>query len=376
MKSDILIMIVDDEPVNGDLLKQALEHQYETVVLESGLECLEQAPQLKPDIILLDVLMPDISGYETCHKLRDNNDTQNIPVIFISALDTLEDRLKGYDSGGDDYLSKPVDLEIVFKKITLALENRKKSEQLGQEIQEIQDAFMTALNMGAETGMVAAFIEKSFLAQNYEQLFAAYFDSMSQFDLNTAVQIRYQGELITLNSDGKLLSLEQELMLKAQYDGRILEFGRRVFFNYPHFSILVKNMPVDDAELYGRLKDHLIVIASASDARIQSIGTEINLKKHMNIKAIFEETQKAIEVIHHVFDEEIEKTRDITQQLGQAIEEQILFLGLEEVQEKSLMTLIDNSIKELIKTIENKDVINKSFDNIFKSMDGALEYSN
>ncbi|NOQ79671.1 MAG: hypothetical protein GQ546_09755 [Gammaproteobacteria bacterium] len=73
---------------------------------------------------------------------------------------------------------------------------------------------------------------------------------------------------------------------------------------------------------------------------------------------------------------DIEKTRVITQQLGQAIEEKILFLGLEEDHEKSLMELIDNSIKEIIQTIENKDVINKSFDNIFKSMNGALEYTN
>ncbi|MCU7834365.1 MAG: response regulator [gamma proteobacterium symbiont of Taylorina sp.] len=374
MKEKTLIMIVDDEPANCELLKQALGQQYETVIFPSGIECLKHASELKPDIILLDVLMPELSGYETCKKLRENDETKDISIIFISALDTLEDRLKGYESGGDDYLSKPVDLEIVHKKITLVLQNKKENQQLKQNIQETQDAFMTALNMGAETGQVATFIEKSFLAQNYEQLFTACFDSMREFDLSCVAQIRFEDEIITLNSEGKLLTLEQELMFKAQYDGRILPFGRRVFFNYSNFSILIKNMPIEDEELYGRLKDHLIVIASAGDARVQSIGTELSLKKHMNISDIFENTLNAVEKIQKILEDDVKKTKEITREMGQGIEEKVLFLGLEEDQEKQLMNIIDSATGQIIETISNKNMINNAFEDVLDGMNNALKY--
>ena len=376
MVDKALIMIVDDEPANCELLRQALEHEsYQTIICNSGPECLEQAEKLHPHLILLDVLMSDMSGYEVCQKLRDCDDTEKTPIIFISALDTLDDRLKGYDAGGDDYLSKPVDLPEVFKKIELSLNIRKKNVQLETDIIETQNAFMTALTMSAETGTVSNFIEKSFLAQNYDNLLAAFFESMTSFNLTAVAQIRYEGETITINSDGKTLHLEHELMLQAQSDGRILEFGHRMFINYEYFSMLIKNAPVDNEELYGRLKDHLIVIASACHARVESIGTTINLKKNINLSNLFKKTLVAVERIQNILARDLQETKEITRRMGQGIEANVLYLGLEEDQEKQLMDLIDNATEELVGLIANKGDINNAFEEVLDSMNNALKYS-
>jgi len=374
MNDKTLIMIVDDEPANCMLLEQALANEYETITFASGQECLEQVAELQPDIILLDVLMPGMSGYEVCEQLRKDDETKNIPVVFVSALDTIDDRLKGYDVGGDDYLGKPVELSIVFKKIKLVLESKKQTEKLAKEVHETQEAFMTALNMGAESGMVSGFIEKSFSAQNFDKLLAVFFECMQEFDLNTVAQIRFEGEVITLNSEGRNIPLEQELIYRAQSDGRILEFGRRMFINYENFSMLIKNAPLDDPELFGRLRDHLAVVASASDARVKSIGNELNLKKHMNLSGLFKDTTVAVENIQKTLDMDFQKTLDITQRLGQEIESKVLYLGLEEDQEKLLMDIIDDSTKELIALTENKDVIKNSFADVLDTMNNALKY--
>ncbi|MCW8929162.1 MAG: response regulator [Gammaproteobacteria bacterium] len=375
MNDNTLIMIVDDEPANCELLKQALEYQeFQTVVCFSGQECLEKAAELHPQVILLDVLMPEMSGYETCQKLKENDDTSDISVIFISALNTLDDRLKGYDAGGEDYLSKPVDLPVVFKKLELTLNTRKKNIELQNDIKEVQDAFMTALSMGAETGTVSTFIEKSFIAKNYDQLLSAFFDTMAEFGLSTVAQIRYDGEIVTLNSDGKVLHLEQELMIQAQFDGRILEFGRRMFINYENFSMLIKNIPIEDEALYGRLKDHLAVIASASHARVESIGTATNLKKHVNLSSIFKNTLAAVEQIQTILDKDLAETKEITRRMGQGIEAKVLYLGLEEDQEKQLMDIIDEATNDLVSLMENKDSINNAFENVLDSMNKAIKY--
>jgi CheY-like chemotaxis protein len=376
MNNNALIMIVDDEPANCELLKQTLETKdYQTVLCPSGIECLEQAPLVKPDLILLDVLMPGMSGYEVCQKLKENDATKDIPVIFASALNTLDDRLKGYDAGGADYLNKPLDLSIVLKKIELSLNARKKNDKLAVDIKELQDGFMTALNMSSETGVVSTFIEKSFLEKNYDKLLAAFFETMLEFRLSSVAQIRYEGEVITLNSDGKVLHIEKELLNQAQFDGRILEFGRRMFINYEYFSMLIKNMPVEDEALYGRLKDHLIVLASASHARIDSIGTAMNLKRHVDLSSLFKNTLIAVENIQNILDEESHKTKDITRRMGQRVEEKILFLGLDEDQEQMLMRIIDEATEKLVDNMENQNVISDAFKEVLDSMNNALKYS-
>lgn len=367
-------MIVDDEPANCDLLQQALAPNYETLIAYSGAQCFEQLSSFEPDIVLLDILMPEMSGYEVCEKIRSDEQTKDISIVFISALDTLEDRIKCYDVGGDDYMRKPVDLVILFKKVELLIKTRLQSHQLNKEIQEAQKAFMTALQMGAEGGLTSNFIEKSFLTKNYDSLLAAFFETMREFNLKTAAQIRYEDECITINSDGRCLSVEQELIQKAQYDGRILEFGKRMFINYEHFSILIKNTPVDNADLYGRLKDHLAVVASACDARIKSIGNEINLKKHLNLSELFKTTLFAVENIQKVLEQDFQKTQEITHKMGQDIEEKALRLGLDEDQERLLMDIIDDSSEQLINQIVNKDQIKNSFDEILNGMNKALKY--
>jgi len=133
-------------------------------------------------------------------------------------------------------------------------------------------------------------------------------------------------------------------------------------------------MPFEDEDLYGRLRDHLIVIASAGDARVQSIGNEISLKKHMNISGIFENTLSAVEKIQQILAEDVQKTQEITRTLGQEVEEKVMFLGLEEDQEKQLMSIIDGATRQIISTMDNKDMINNAFENVLDGMNNALKY--
>jgi len=106
---------------------------------------------------------------------------------------------------------------------------------------------------------------------------------MKDFHLAAVAQIRHNDEVITLNSDGKSIPLEHDVMIKAQHCGRIIESANRIFINYPNFSILIKNIPIDNPDLAGRLRDHLTVIAKASDSRVSSLIIESNLKQLMDI---------------------------------------------------------------------------------------------
>lgn len=114
-----LILIVDDDPTNLLLLEELLSSQgYQTHSAMSGKEALEMSAELIPSLILLDVMMPDMDGFEVCRKLRDHENLQSVPIIFVTALDDEESRIQGLENLGDDYLTKPINPNILFAKIS------------------------------------------------------------------------------------------------------------------------------------------------------------------------------------------------------------------------------------------------------------------
>ncbi len=128
-----IVMIVDDTPGNLALLSDTLsEAGYRVLVATDGLSALEQIIYLKPDIILLDVMMPGINGFETCKRLKSNLETADIPVLFMTALSELDDLLRGFEEGAVDYLVKPIRPPEVLARVDVQLtqsRNLRRAEQ-------------------------------------------------------------------------------------------------------------------------------------------------------------------------------------------------------------------------------------------------------
>jgi len=126
------VLIVDDTAANIDVLRQTLAPEgYEISVAPSGEIALRIAPRFVPDLILLDIMMPGIDGFETCRQLKGNDSTKEIPVIFISAKNETEDIVKGFSLGGMDYIVKPINQEEVLARVEthLKLEYLKKEQE-------------------------------------------------------------------------------------------------------------------------------------------------------------------------------------------------------------------------------------------------------
>ena len=103
------ILVTDDNPLNVKLLSAKLAREYYTVVTaENGVQAVEKAVTEKPDLILLDVMMPEMDGFEACRQIKANPATQGIPVVMVTALSDVQDRVRGLDAGADDFLTKPI----------------------------------------------------------------------------------------------------------------------------------------------------------------------------------------------------------------------------------------------------------------------------
>lgn len=111
------ILIVDDTPVNISVLGESLSHDYQVFIATSGNDALKQIERISPDLILLDIVMPKMDGYEVCRRLKEKKKSSKIPIIFITAKSTLEDESKGLELGAVDYIRKPFNLAIVKSRI-------------------------------------------------------------------------------------------------------------------------------------------------------------------------------------------------------------------------------------------------------------------
>ena len=128
------ILIVDDTPANLDLLTEILKSNgYKVRPVTSGRLALQAARSVPPDLILLDILMPDMNGYDVCKKLGDDEALADIPVIFLSALTETEDKVRGLRGGGNDYITKPFQAEEVLARIDVHLKLRRQQKELKTE---------------------------------------------------------------------------------------------------------------------------------------------------------------------------------------------------------------------------------------------------
>src|ERR1019366_5882150 len=116
------ILVVDDQPINVQLLKRKLEREkLEVLTANNGLEALEQVKARKPDLILLDLMMPDMDGMEVAQRLQTSSETRSIPIIFVSARSTKESKLEGLNVGAVDYITKPIDLDETVARVQTQL---------------------------------------------------------------------------------------------------------------------------------------------------------------------------------------------------------------------------------------------------------------
>ncbi len=143
-KEKAKILIVDDNPTNLNVLVDYLnEAGFKTLIAESGERALYQTSNVHPDLILLDVMMPGLDGFKTCRRLKENKATQDIPVIFMTALSETSNKVKGFQAGGVDYITKPFQQEEVLARVTTHITIRNLQKLVEAHNAELQEALAT-----------------------------------------------------------------------------------------------------------------------------------------------------------------------------------------------------------------------------------------
>jgi len=304
------ILSVDDEPTNQLVIDEILESDYEVKLVYSGEECLEIVNEFSPDLILLDINMPGIDGYETCERLKTDDKTRSIPVIILSALSTTEEKLKGYEVGASDYIPKPFDHDDLLIKIEKCISDYasyvdtvpegqsvddKENEKLLNELQSSRTIAIDAMRYTSDLGAIVKFYEESALCKDFESLISTVFVTTNELGLNASIQLRDGNNVYNKSSNGEMSAMESSVIEISKDKGRFFDFKARTIMNYKHSSILIKNMPLDDEKKYGIMKDILGALGNGAEERARTIILERTmLSNREQVISLIQETFKSI----------------------------------------------------------------------------------
>ncbi len=286
------ILVVDDQPANLNSLQQILEASYQVSTAENGQICLDLSVQQLPDLILLDVDMPVMDGLTVCRKLKSNVTTSKIPVIFVSALSRLEERLAGYRVGADDYVAKPYDVGELLAKIRIALNNRHDLEAAKQRAQQMHGNVADSLTACRELDALRQFAENLFECSDMRSLGDRLLETFDCFGLRVIVRMLGSGHYFS--HAGEVGALDQEMM-QAMYDkGRLIDFGPRTLVNADHVSVLVRNMPVHDALRYRRWKENISLLVGVVNKFVAAVEAANPRQHHANLHALVQDLDQLI----------------------------------------------------------------------------------
>ncbi len=349
------ILVVDDDRFAQKLAVRSLSSVYEVRVASDGDEGISLAEEWSPDTILLDVEMPGKTGYEVCEIIRRTPSISRIPVIFLSGNSSLREKMLGFEVGADDYVVKPFEAELLRAKVARIAEGYAEHNALDQKAKDVQRMVFDALTSSAELGKALRFVEHTYSLHNFDELAVALFKVMGELGLVTSVVfLSNTGARYYSSNSSEISPLERDLLQLMHQQGRFIDFGCRTFINYRQVSLLVKNMPLDNMERYGRMKDTIPFILGAVDGKVRALDLHQTLLGHSA------NMSKSVDAIGKILDNLTKNVmagndhiNDIISFLLTDLDFHLPRLGLEADQEKFIVSKITSAFEDTVSHMKN-----------------------
>ncbi len=330
------ILIVDDSQIDSCITTEMLRGTYQTIAATSGADAVQACNQKHlPNLILMDVSMPDMDGYETCELLKSNPMTSNIPIIFITASSSNEEKFKAFEHGAIDFLTKPVHSLELLKKIDHAVQVDYKIETASLETQTAVDNAMIAIADAEEQATIVHFFQKSFACKSFEALAELVVETTSLLELSSTVQIRTPNQKFEYSSSGQVPPIELQVFEVTDNLVRIHQQGPRLILSFGSISQLIRNLPKDELKVT-KLRDQLTILLEGAVSRIQ------NILLSQDLELLMQETNVSLTKVKKMQIKQKTQGLQLVDDLRDNIRTESLISGLTKKQELMITTNIEN----------------------------------
>ncbi len=373
MNNKALILCVDDEPVNLTIMEELLQDNYELNTVNSGESCLQQVDLQKPDLILLDVNMPDMDGLETCARLKSAAETAEIPIIFVSALASQAELMAGYEAGGDDYITKPFSEEILQKKIQIVLASQRRKQELEKISDRAVEALMNNMSATDELGMVVEFLHRCRTVSSLDELARNVFDCLREFELDSSLLILDQAENRVWFSDDIERPMESQILASLRVQDRVVRFGTRLAVSSDHATVLLRNLPCGEDKIE-RVQQYLAILIEALESRINTMQSAMLFEQRSQLLArVLQTTRDNLASTNDHHQQQATRAGEKILALGDDIKKSITNLNLTKQQETGLMAVVKAAVAQIESVYADKTKIDEQFQAVIDDLSRAME---
>lgn len=344
-------------------------------VWQAGLEqhgiqvCAEQSDECQ--LILVDERCSDYPA----QLARLNERPERPPLFFLVTNGAEPDCIRAFSAGADDYVHLPISPEALAARLKRVEVKLRDTSSMREQLSQSSQIAFQSMSMNAELGRILQYMESSFACQQFDALAALTLQILNELGLHASLGVFHDRGLEYFYDDGIKRPIEQEVIENSRHLGRISDFGSRTILNYPHFGLLIRNMPVDDPLRYGILKDHICYIGNGLEARCKAMIIERYARERtVRIQATATVLQQMIAEMEQA---KLEVTRSSTSELQtmlDALYHEFSQLCLTGTEEEVLMRLLTESSDRLHALFRNAAEQDQQFQSLLSGVAKTLEH--
>ncbi len=380
MDQQPMILLVEDDDLSAKITTRILASNYIVHHVSNGQDALDFIARQTPDLLLLDVFMPGMSGYDVCRTLRKDTSANQFPIIFLSGMDSEEDHLAGYEAGGDDYLNKPVTPADLLQKIGMLLRHYTERSLLKQELDNIAATAKKAMLSVAEMGILFHFFQASFKCLDYDALCREVLKTIAHYGAEGSVQIRGRLGMASFGSKGPSSPLEESVLTNmAAISQRMSRYGSGssslLAYSYGHITIIVKNIDLCVSDQQGRLADNLALLTEGADIRIMALDDSAGLKDaHQQIGKLIAAAREVLTDIDKRHQQQRIECEQIFRNLQDAFKHSLLTVDIAVDQKEGLTALIQSASQRALALYDRGIQVGKHMTHIKEQLEEPASF--
>lgn len=361
------ILLVDDDAIIRKLIRRLLDTHYQIIEAADGEEGLAKARQYLPAAVIADIQMPKLDGFGLCKGIVDDFDLSDTPVMLMSSVEHLDELLNVYDVGGQGFITKPINPKLLSTRIARMLQLRTERDQYKSQIRFATSTAFTAMSSMGETGIVLQTIQKFANCHSAKALAIELLAALKQFDLDGVVEVKVDGNIATFSHKGIASDIEEAVIQKMAEMERLVQFKTRLSVNFPAIKLLINNMPTEDVERCGRLRDHLAILAESAESHVAAI--------HANnvISGMQTELANALIAIDEQQRSSKQKRAILFGDAMMALEQSFTALGLSDQQEEMLLGIVQNTWNSMSATYDDEGALQDKLTHIVRTFKTRLD---
>ncbi len=264
------LLVVEDDKSMRDMFYCLLESDYQLTFVEDGQSALTHFQQFSPELILLDIGLPDMSGLSVCKEIKESEASQQVSIMCVSGNNKPEDILHAYKVGADDYTIKPFDPNVLKAKVDNLVQFQQQRVMLLKDNKASEQVAFQCMLEASNYGEVIQFFKSTVAKDTISELVNTFFSLMQSLQLTSCIQIRTDETISLRSATAQCSPIEDKLFCSLKDEGRLFSFNDRTLINDEHVSILIKNTPKDDI-IKGRVNDILCVIIELMEEKVRDI---------------------------------------------------------------------------------------------------------